>query len=939
MTKKNTELSGIRLYGRLLSYVLPYIPLFVVSIIGFAVYSGSQVAATEWLKRVIDYVNDPIGDMRLILPLALIAIALVRGIGFFVGNYLLSSISNRLVHNIRTELFNKLTVLPSSYYDQHSSGHLISRITFNVMQVTGAATNALKIFIREGLLVIGLITYLMFLNWKLAMFLFIAAPFIAIIVGVTARRLRKISGRIQTAMGDVTHVASETINGHEEVKSFGGEEYEISRFNEASDNNRKQNLKLEATNSIASPLVQLFVSAALALITWLALDASIVTNMTPGTFIAFFSAAGMLAKPVRQLSEINSQIQKGLAAAEDIFGQLDETPEKNEGTYTADYINGEISFSNLNFSYPGAEGANTLEDINLTINKGETVAFVGKSGAGKTTLMSLLPRFYDGYEGEIMIDGVSVSEYEITNLRSHISLVSQNVTLFNDTIANNINYGSSNNDLTQIKEAARKANADTFIELMADGYETQAGDDGVLLSGGQRQRIAIARAILKDASILILDEATSALDSESENYIQEALVALSKNKTTLVIAHRLSTIESADKIVVLDHGKIVEVGDHASLIEKDSHYAELHRNQFKDDLQVTTKTDEVTDLTIPEDAEIDQVSFIEDSWYKKRLWLWVLWPFSRLIRSLVTRRRNKFLLNSELSWKPNIPVIVVGNITVGGSGKTPFVIWLSKVLEEQGYKPGIVSRGYGSKSNQFPLVINEDSRIEDSGDEPLIIYRNTNRPVCISPNRTQAVKKLLEDTDTDIVISDDGLQHYKLGRDMEIVVFDGIRGIGNSLCLPAGPLREPIERSKAADFIVSSTKRLNIEEIDEDCLMTYKPLEWVRLSDNRRFPAKDWPLSRNVHAVAGIGNPSKFYNTLTVLGLNLVEHSFPDHYQFKDEDLNFEDNHPILMTEKDAVRCMDMKNKNLWYLSIEAEIEDVKFKTELLTKLKELENK
>jgi len=932
MVTKNIKLSGIRLYGRLLSYVLPYIPLFVVSIIGFAVYSGSQVAATEWLKRVIDYVNDPVGDMRLILPVALIAIALVRGIGFFIGNYLLSSISNRLVHNIRTELFNKLTVLPSSYYDQHSSGHLISRITFNVMQVTGAATNALKILIREGLLVIGLITYLMFLNWKLAMFLFIAAPFIAIVVGVAARRLRKISGRIQTAMGDVTHVASETITGHEEVKSFGGEEYEINRFNDASDNNRKQNLKLEATNSIASPLVQLFVSAALALITWLALDASIVSNMTPGTFIAFFSAAGMLAKPVRQLSEINSQIQKGLAAAEDIFSQLDETPERNEGTYTSDEIKGEITFSNLNFSYEG--GGNTLEDINLTINQGETVAFVGKSGAGKTTLMSLLPRFYDGYQGDIKVDGISISEYEITNLRSHIALVSQNVTLFNDTIANNINYGSSHNDLDHIKDAAKKANADSFIELMADGYETQAGDDGVLLSGGQRQRIAIARAILKDASILILDEATSALDSESENYIQEALVELSKNKTTLVIAHRLSTIESADKIVVLDNGKIVEVGDHASLIEKGSHYAELHRNQFKDDPQDVTKMDEITDLTIPEDVEIDQVSFIEDSWYKKRLWLWILWPFSRLIKSLVTRRRNKFLLNSELSWKPNIPVIVVGNIIVGGSGKTPFVIWLSKLLEEQGYKPGIVSRGYGSKSNQYPLLINDDSRIEDSGDEPLIIHRNTNRPVCISPNRTQAVKKLLEDTDTDIVISDDGLQHYKLGRDMEIIVFDGLRGIGNSLCLPAGPLREPIERSKDADFIVSSTKKLNIEEIQEDCLMTYKPLEWVRLSDNRRFPAKDWPLSRNVHAVAGIGNPSKFYNTLTVLGLNLVEHSFPDHYQFKEEDLNFEDNHPILMTEKDAVRCMDMKNKNLWYLSIEAEIKDGSFKTELLTKLK-----
>ena len=934
MASKTTKLSGIRLYGRLLSYVLPYIPLFIVSILGFAIYSGSQVAATEWLKRVIDYVNEPIGDLRLILPLALIVIALVRGVGFFIGNYLLSSISNRLVHNLRTELFEKLTVLPSSYYDQHSSGHLISRITFNVMQVTGAATNALKILIREGLLVIGLITYLMFLNWKLAMFLFIAAPFIALIVGIAARRLRKISGRIQTAMGDVTHVASETITGHEEVKSFGGEEYEIDRFNDASDNNRKQNLKLEATNSIASPLVQLFVSAALALITWLALDASIVSNMTPGTFIAFFSAAGMLAKPVRQLSEINSQIQKGLAAAEDIFSQLDEKAERNDGTYTSEAVKGDITFTNLNFSYDTGEGGNTLEDINLTINQGETVAFVGKSGAGKTTLMSLLPRFYDGYEGDISIDDKSISEYEITNLRSHISLVSQNVTLFNDTIANNINYGSTEFDLNKIKEAAKKANADSFIELMADGYDTQTGDDGVLLSGGQRQRIAIARAILKDAPILILDEATSALDSESENYIQEALVELSRNKTTLVIAHRLSTIETADKIVVLDQGKIVEVGDHTSLIQNDDHYAELHRNQFKDDFKDEVNADVAEDLTVLQETEIDQISFIENSWYKKRLWLWILWPLSRLIEFLVKRRRNKYLQNLQLSWKPDIPLIVVGNIVVGGSGKTPFVIWLSKLLEDQGYKPGIVSRGYGSKSNQYPLIIDNDSRVADSGDEPLIIHRNTNRPVCVSPNRTEAVKKLLQETDADIIISDDGLQHYKLNRDIEIIVFDGLRGIGNNLCLPAGPLREPLERTKDADFIVSSTKRLEIDEIHEDCLMTYKPLEWVRLSDNKRFPANDWPLSRSVHAVAGIGNPSKFYSTLSSLGLNIMEHSFPDHYQFKEEDLDFEDNHPILMTEKDAVRCMDMNNKNLWYLSIEAEIKDGDFKEDLLSKVK-----
>ena len=574
MGKKNKELSSLKLYGRLLSYVLPYIPLFLLSILGFAIYSGSQVAATEWLKRVIDYVNNPEGDLRLVLPLALIAIAFIRGFGFFVGNYLLSSISNRLVHNLRSELFIKLTVLPSSFYDEHSSGHLISRITFNVMQVTGAATNALKIFIREGLLVIGLISYLMFLNWTLALFLFIAAPFIALIVGIAAKRLRKISGKIQTAMGDVTHVASETINGYEEVKSFGGEDYEIKRFNKASDNNRRQNLKLEATNSIASPLVQIFVSAALALITWLALDASIVSEMTPGTFIAFFTAAGMLAKPVRQLSEINSQIQKGLAAAEDIFDQLDEDPEKNEGTHKADNIKGNINLKNVSFSYDNS-GLNILSDINLDIVEGESVAFVGKSGAGKTTLMSLLPRFYDGFEGEIKIDGVLLNEFEIKNLRSHIALVSQNITLFNDTIANNINYGSEERTLEEIKAAAIKANAHDFIEALPDGYDTIAGDDGVLLSGGQRQRIAIARAFYRNSKIIVMDEATSALDNKTESSLIKAISNFNEDFTFIFIAHRISTIRECDCIYEFQNGEISAFGIYKELLLKSESFREI----------------------------------------------------------------------------------------------------------------------------------------------------------------------------------------------------------------------------------------------------------------------------------------------------------------------------------------------------------------------------
>ena len=428
-----TKPSDFKIYGRLISYVLPYFPQFLISILGFAVFAGSQVAFAEWLKRVIDYVDNPSDDLRLIWPLLLILIALIRGVSFFVGNYLLSSISNRLVHELRTDLFNKIPVLPSSFFDTRSSGHLVSRITFNVMQVTGAATNALKILIREGLLVIGLVTYLMLLNFKLASIFFIAAPFIAVVVAYAGRRLRKISNQIQTAMGDVTHVASETISAYKEVKAFGGEEYEVNRFFRASDNNRMQNLKLEATNALASPLIQFLVSAALALITWLALDPTVLDTMSPGGFVAFFGAAGMLAKPVRQLSEINSQIQKGLAAASDIFEQLDEEPEKNEGTFENDKIEGLIEFKDLSFSY-NFNSSEVLKNINLIISPGETVAFVGKSGAGKTTLVSLIPRFYGDFTGNLTIDGIDLEEYEINNLRSHISLVGQNITLFNDTI-------------------------------------------------------------------------------------------------------------------------------------------------------------------------------------------------------------------------------------------------------------------------------------------------------------------------------------------------------------------------------------------------------------------------------------------------------------------------------------------------------------------------
>ena len=932
--------SDFKIYGRLISYVLPYYPQFLISILGFAVFAGSQVAFAEWLKRVIDYVGSTTQseESRFIWPILLILIALVRGLSFFIGNYLLASISNRLVHELRTDLFNKIPVLPSSFFDTRSSGHLVSRITFNVMQVTGAATNALKVLIREGLLVIGLVSYLMFLNIKLASIFFVAAPFIAFVVGYAGRRLRKISSRIQTAMGDVTHVASETISAYKEVKAFGGEDYEINRFFKASDNNRAQNLKLEATNALASPLIQFLVSAALALITWLALDPSVLNEMSPGGFVAFFGAAGMLAKPVRQLSEINSQIQKGLAAATDIFSQLDEEPEKNEGKYEKSSIDGLIEFKDLSFSYSN-ESKHVLKNINLVINSGETIAFVGKSGAGKTTLVNLIPRFYDNYEGEILLDKVSLEDYEINNLRSHISLVGQNITLFNDTINRNISYGSLEEDFELIQAASKRAHADEFIHSMPDGYETVVGDDGVLLSGGQRQRIAIARAILKDSPILILDEATSALDSESEEYIKDAMSELTKGRTTLVIAHRLSTIENADKIVVLDEGKIIEIGTHDELLKNGDLYANLHAKQFKEE-PVSLKVKATDDFEELKEYELttlmtsrDHTPYLEKSWYKKSSWLWLLWPLSLLTKVISRRRLNKFFEGTSRSWKPEIPVIIVGNIVVGGTGKTPFVIWLSKKLKELGYNPGVISRGYGGRAKKYPLVMDDATRARISGDEPRLIFQNAKVPVYVSPNRVEAAKQMIEESDCNIIISDDGLQHYELGRDVEIVIFDGNRGVGNKLCLPAGPLRESLDRIDSVDFIVSSNVSLLAEGITENAIMKYKPIEWMRLFDQKIVSLHSWPLGKAVHGIAGIGNPSKFFTTLRELNFKVIEHSFPDHYQFAEDDLKFSDNLPIIMTEKDAARCHKIDQKNIWVLKIEADLPE-EFINQIMNKVK-----
>jgi subfamily B ATP-binding cassette protein MsbA len=914
------NLTGYRAYRALVAMALEHRGYFALAILGMVIFAASDAAFAYMMKPLMDdgfIERDP--DIIALIPIAIVLIFVVRMVAIFLRSYCMDYIGRKVINSLRGMMFEKLLTLTSDEYDQSSTSSIVTRFSYDVERVAKSVSTSLTVFIQDTLRIVVLLGYMIWLNWQLTAIFLIAGPIVFLIVVRISGRFRKISKNIQESMGDVTQIAQEVIDANRVVKIFGGDDFERNKFNRVNNHNLRLHLKMSVAQSVSMPLIQLIVAMAFAAIVAFATSESMRDVISTGDFVSFIFAMTMLLAPMRVLSSINAQIQKGIAAGESVFEFTSRNSEHNEGKLELGRAEGRLSFENVVLCYRRSD-QRVLDNISFEVEPGQTVAIVGRSGSGKSSLVNLIPRLYEYDSGEIRLDGERLDHYRMSDLRRQIAYVGQDVRLFNDSIRNNIAYGIANKvSEEQIIEAARQAYAWEFISEMPDQLDTEVGERGVLLSGGQRQRIAIARALLKDAPILILDEATSALDTESERYIQHAMEHLMENRTTLVIAHRLSTIEHADHILVMDEGKIVEKGSHTLLLGNGGIYSKLHSMQFRDNgdisLESGTRPRIIRSSVLNKSLMHSWIS--QSTQHRQGWWLWsmnpmaiLLMPVSLVFYASASLRRLAYRMRLLRSKKLPVTTIVVGNITLGGNGKTPIVIALYQLLKARGYHVGIITRGYKSGHEKVVQVLNDGLTNAAVGDEANMMSEICRCPIGVGADRVAAANRILQQyPDIQIILSDDGLQHYRLRRDIEIAVCRYM-ALGNGLMLPAGPLREPRSRLRQVDIVINRDSDQVVESLGEVWNLQQPEIR----RDISEFNGKQ------VHALAGIGFPEIFFASLAQMGIDAIEHEYPDHHEFSARELNLKPDLPILVTHKDAVKLKAIARDNVWVVPLDIEL-------------------
>jgi subfamily B ATP-binding cassette protein MsbA len=914
------NLTGTKAYRALLSLAFEHKGYFALAVIGMVIFAASDAAFAYLMKPLMDEgFTDGNADVIKFIPLAIILIFMVRMVAVFMRSYCMDFIGRSVINNLRSQMFEKLLTLTSDEYDQSSTSSIVTRFSYDVEQVAKSVSSSLTAFIQDTLRIVILLAYMLWLNWQLTAIFLVAGPIVFLIVVRISGQFRSLSKNIQRSMGDVTQVAQEVVDANRIVKIFGGDEFERDKFFKINQKNLKLHLKMTVVQAVSMPLIQFIVALAFAAIVAFATSESMREVISTGDFVSFIMAMTMLLAPMRVLSSINSSIQKGIAAGESVFEFTSRESEHNEGKLQLERAQGHLSFEDVTLCYRRSE-QHVLDRVSFEVEPYSTVAIVGRSGSGKSSLVNLIPRLYEYDGGEVRLDGERLDHYRIADLRRQIAYVGQDVRLFNDSIRNNIAYGISNQvSEEQIVEAAKQAYAWEFIAEMPDQLDTEVGERGVLLSGGQRQRLAIARALLKDAPILILDEATSALDTESERYIQHAIENLMENRTTLVIAHRLSTIEHADHILVMDQGTILEQGTHAALLGNDGVYAKLHGMQFRDAADSVTATSNKPKIIRSSvlNKALMQNWINQSSQRRQGWWLWsmnpfaiMLMPISLMFYAIASVRRLGYRIGILRSHQLPVTTIVVGNITLGGNGKTPIVIALYELLQARGFRVGIITRGYKSGNEHRIQILSNGIISAAVGDEANMMSEICRCPIGVGGNRVGAARQILQQfPDIDVIISDDGLQHYALKRDIEIAVCRYM-ALGNGMMLPAGPLREPRSRLSQVDITINRDSDQVVESLGE---------VWNLAQPETRRYISDFQ-GKQVHALAGIGFPEIFFASLEQMGVDVIEHKYPDHHEFKAQELDLKPDLPILVTHKDAVKLKAIARDNVWVVPLHIEL-------------------